>query len=510
MSFIPTIPGVQIKLVHDSAAAPARQKLGVIDIGSNSLRLVVYDIDIKVPFQIFNEKVLSALGKGVSSTGYLNPEGWHSAQNAIRRFYALAQEMKVSQLTAVATAAVRDAKDGPKFVREVEAGCDLKVRVLTGPEEAHYSALGVVAGIRAADGIVGDLGGGSLELVDIFDDQPKSGVTLPYGPLRINDQFDGNLSKAGKEVASALEALEWLKAGKGRSFYAVGGAWRALAKAHIEINKYPLNILHNYHIPFDEALELSKRLSGMTEAEIAEIAPSVSNRRVATLPQAAMVLEKLLKAIEPSGVVISGFGLREGLAFEQIFEDGHAPDLLIEMCQELARTRGRFGDHGDEIEEWIAPIFADPSPHLRRLRHASCLLSDIGWSGHPDYRAEVVLQDVLHSQLVGVDHMGRAFIAQALFVCYGGKADKSPIKTMSPVMSEEVAKEAEVLGLALRLAQRISGGTEGILAKCDLNIVDDKVVLNIPPENAHLVSEVVERRLRNLAAAMGKDYAIEE
>ena len=510
MSFIPTIPDTSTDLAKMATLSPSRQKLGVIDIGSNSLRLVVYDIDIKVPFQIFNEKVLCALGKGVSKTGRLNPDGWQPAQNAIRRFHALAQEMRVSQLIAVATAAVRDAEDGPKFVREVEAGCDLKVRVLTGPEEAHYSALGVVAGIRAADGIVGDLGGGSLELVDIYDDQPKSGVTLPYGPLRITDQFGSDLAKAGKEISSAIKALDWLKAGKDRSFYAVGGAWRALAKVHIEVNKYPLNILHNYRIPLDEALSLCKRLTGMSEADISALAPSVSNRRVAALPQAAMVMEQLLNAIEPACVVVSGFGLREGLAFEQIFENGHAPDLLIEMCQELARTRGRFGDHGDEIEEWIAPIFTDFSAHTRRLRHASCLLSDIGWSGHPDYRAEVVLQDVLHSQLVGIDHMGRAFIALALYVCYGGKADKSPLNSMSPVMSDQATKEAEILGLALRLAQRISGGTEGILTKCDLRIVDDKVVLHVPRENAHLVSEVVERRLKNLASAMGKGYAIAE
>jgi len=486
-----------------------RRKLGVIDIGSNSLRLVVYDIDVRVPFQIFNEKVLSALGKGISKTGRLNPDGWESAQNAIRRFCALAQEMRVAQLIVVATAAVRDAEDGAQFVAEAEASCNLKIRVLTGEEEARYSALGVVAGIRAADGIVGDLGGGSLELVDIFDDQPKSGVTMPFGPLRLIDQFGTDLARAGKEIAATLKGMEWLKAGKGRAFYAVGGAWRALAKAHIELTRYPLNILHNYRLAPDEALSLCRKLAGMTEDEISAAFPSVSSRRVPTLPHAAMVLTQIIETVKPSAIVISGFGLREGLAFEQMFENGHAPDLLIEMCQELARTRGRFGDHGDEIEEWIAPIFPDMTDRQARSRHAACLLSDIGWAGHPDYRAEVVLQDVLHSQLVGVDHLGRAFIAQALYVCYGGKADKSPINAMSPVLSEDAMKQAEILGLALRLAQRISGGTEGILAKCDLKIDGGRVVLHVPRENAHLVSEVVERRLKNLATAMGLGYAIE-
>jgi exopolyphosphatase/guanosine-5'-triphosphate,3'-diphosphate pyrophosphatase len=508
MSFLPMTEIAPLTTPDVTPFSP-RRKLGVIDIGSNSLRLVVYDIDVRVPFQIFNEKVLSALGKGVSKSGKLNPDGWESAQNAIRRFCALAQEMRVAQLIAVATAAVRDAEDGAKFVEEVEASCNIRIRVLSGEEEARYSALGVVAGIRAADGIVGDMGGGSLELVDIFNDQPKSGVTMPFGPLRLIDQYGSNISKASKEVASTLKSMDWLKAGKGRAFYAVGGAWRALAKAHIQKTGYPLNILHNYQLPTEEALALCKELSGMTESEISSAYSSVSNRRIQTLPHAAMVLTQVIEAVKPSEIVISGFGLREGLAFEQMFEDGQAPDLLIEMCQELARTRGRFGDHGDEIEEWIAPIFPDMTEKQARNRHAACLLSDIGWAGHPDYRAEVVLQDVLHSQLVGISHQGRAFIAQALYICYGGKADKSPIKSMSPDISDDAMKKAEILGLVLRLAQRISGGTEGILAKCDLKIDGDKVILQVPSENAHLVSEVVERRLKNLAGAMGLGYAIE-
>jgi exopolyphosphatase/guanosine-5'-triphosphate,3'-diphosphate pyrophosphatase len=505
MSFSPmteTVPPATFE------AAP-RRKLGVIDIGSNSLRLVVYDIDVRVPFQIFNEKVLSALGKGLSRTGRLNPEGWTSAQNAVRRFCALAQEMRVNQIIAVATAAVRDAEDGPQFVAEVEASCDIKVRVLAGEEEARYSALGVVAGIRAADGIVGDLGGGSLELIEIADDRPGPGVTMPFGSLRLTDQFGTDLARAGEEIAGRFESMDWLKAGRGRGFYAVGGAWRALARAHIEATKYPLAILHNYRLPADDALAFCQTLAGMSESEIGAAYSTVSNRRVPALPLAAMVLTRIIEVVKPSDIIISGFGLREGLAFEQMFENGHAPDLLIEMCQELARTRGRFGEHGDEIEEWIAPIFPDMTPRQARSRRAACLLSDIGWAGHPDYRAEVALQEVLHSQLVGIGHLGRAFIAQALYVCYGGKADKSPIRSMSPMLSDDAMKKAEVLGLALRLAQRISGGTEGILAKCDLTIQGDKVVLQVPRENAHLVSEVVERRLKNLAAAMGLGYTIE-
>lgn len=486
-----------------------RHKLGVIDIGSNSLRLVVYDIDVRVPFQIFNEKVLSALGKGLSRTGRLNSDGWTSAHNAVRRFCALAQEMRVSQLIAVATAAIRDAEDGPRFVAEVEASCNIKIRVLAGEEEARYSAFGVVAGIRAADGVMGDLGGGSLELAEIRADGPGPGVTTPFGSLRLSDRFGTDLAGAGEEITATLGSMGWLEAGRGRDFYAVGGAWRALARAHMEETKYPLAILHNYRIPADDALAFCQKLAGMSEEEIGTAYSSVSNRRVPSLPPAAMVLTQIINVVKPAGIVISGFGLREGLAFEQMFENGHAPDLLIEMCQEVARTRGRFGEHGDEIEDWIAPIFPDMTPRQARSRRAACLLSDIGWAGHPDYRAEVVLQEVLYSQLVGINHVGRAFIAQALYVCYGGKADKSPIRSMAPMLSEGTMKKAEVLGLALRLAQRISGGTEGILAKCDLNIKGDKVVLQVPPENAHLVSEVVERRLRNLAAAMTLGYTIE-
>jgi exopolyphosphatase/guanosine-5'-triphosphate,3'-diphosphate pyrophosphatase len=221
-----------------------------------------------------------------------------------------------------------------------------------------------------------------------------------------------------------------------------------------------------------------------------------------------MVMGTILKVVKPGKVVVSGFGLREGLAFDRLFGAGERPDLLLAMCRELARTRGRFGDHGDEIQEWVAPLFAGETEDRQRLHHVTCLLSDIGWAGHPDYRAEMVLSDVLHSQLVGVDHAGRAFMAIALYVCYGGKIEKAPLAATMPALPAETVKEAEILGLALRLAQRISGGTEGILAKCDLTILDNKLSLHIQPGNTHLVSEVVERRLRNLAIALGKDFEI--
>jgi exopolyphosphatase/guanosine-5'-triphosphate,3'-diphosphate pyrophosphatase len=503
-----TIPSPEPPARAAHTNVPARRKLAIIDIGSNSVRLVVYDVEMRVPFQIFNERVLCGLGRGVARTGHLDPKGRDSALNTIRRFCALATEMQVVTILAVGTAAVRDAEDGPEFVRTVESLCGVAPRVLTGKEEARYSALGVVAGIRGTDGIVGDLGGGSLEIVDLVEGQPQSGTTLPFGPLQLMDRFASDRKSAIAAIDAELAKHPWLAGRSGRSFYAVGGAWRSMAQVHMEHEDYPLHILHQYTIPRRKALDLCNVIAGLSANSLKRI-KAVSKKRAVTLPYAALVLSRILKASNAESMVVSSFGLREGLAHDWLLGEESDHDLFLEMCRELARSRGRFGDHGDEIMDWIAPLFPAETEAERRLRHGACLLSDIGWSGHPDYRAEIVLHEVLHSQLVGVGHADKAFVALALYVCYGGNVGSDAhTDTALRLLDEEMVKKARILGLALRLAQRISGGTEGILEKCALEHGDGQLVLRVPADNNHLVSEVVERRLKHLAKALGHAYTI--
>ena len=153
--------------------------VAVIDIGSNSVRLVIYEEMARSLVSIFNEKTMCGLGREVQSSGLLAPDAVAKALTSLRRFRALCRIMKVGRVHAIATAACRDASNGPEFIAKAEQICRVRIEILSGPREAQLSALGVVSGIHRPDGIVGDLGGGSLELVDISGHRVRKGVTLP-------------------------------------------------------------------------------------------------------------------------------------------------------------------------------------------------------------------------------------------------------------------------------------------------------------------------------------------
>src|SRR6185437_13578568 len=234
--------------------------VAVIDIGSNSVRLVVYASMARSLVTIFNEKALCGLGREVQSTGLLAPDAVTKALTSLRRFRALCRVMNVGRVYAIATAACRDATNGPDFIDKAQRICGTKIEILSGPREAKLSALGVVSGVHRPDGIVGDLGGGSLELIDIRGHQVRGGITLPLGSLALQDLSHKSLKRAERIVSTELAEVPRLAAGRGRTFYAVGGTWRALARIHIIQSGYPLRVMHGYSIPAAEALGFVQRL----------------------------------------------------------------------------------------------------------------------------------------------------------------------------------------------------------------------------------------------------------
>ncbi len=484
------------------------RRVGVIDIGSNSVRLVVYESGKRVPVVVFNEKVLCGLGRGLPTTGRLHPEGVEMALNATRRFTALAHEMGVDALETVATAAVREAADGKGFVRTVSNQCGHQLRVLTGEEEGRYSACGVLAGIPGAHGLVGDLGGGSLELVAIEQGVIGRAATLPLGALQLLDLAGDDPAAALPAIEKALQDQVWLEGPPGGIFYAVGGAWRALAKLHMTETGYPLRILHHYVVAGDEMRRFAEFIAGQDRDALKRF-PRAPKKRLATLPYAALALAGVLAIIEPRKVVFSAFGLREGLLFASLPDEIRQLDPLVEECRARGREQGRFPEHGDELFEWISPLFHAETAALRGLRQAACLLSDLGWRGHPDYRAELVLYQVLNGQFFSLDHPGRALIALALFVCYSGRAASNGAERARELLTDEEIVVAVRIGAALRLGQRISGGTGGLLKKCRLVVENGELALVVSKRSAHLVGEVAERRLSQLGECIGVKTRVE-
>ena len=490
------------------AAAPSAGRIGVIDIGSNSVRLVVYESAGRNPDTLFNEKVLCGLGRHLGSSGRLDPDGVELALSTLERFAALAEVMGIAQVDAVATAAVRDAADGAAFVDAVRARTGIRVRTLSGAEEAVFSAQGVLSAIPDAAGLVGDLGGGSLELVRVGDGGTGAQTTLPFGPLRLQDASGGDRARAAAIIDEELSRLAWIGEAKGQSFYAVGGAWRSLARIHMAQTKYPLRILHHYRIPRGELRDVSRLIAHLSRDSLERMS-GLSRRRLDTIPLAALVLDRVLKAARPEFVVFSAFGLREGLLYSRMDEETRRRDPLIETARAMGARLGRFAEHGEELFAWTNPLFPDERPENVRLRKAACHLSDIGWRGHPDYRAQQSFFEVLRGQFAGIDHRGRALIALALHHRYDGEEESGSARQAQALLDAGDVDYAVTLGRALRLGQTLTAGTPGILSKCPLAREGKALVMRVPSNWLPLVGDSVRRRHTALARAIGSEARIE-
>ncbi len=497
------------------AKATELEPIGVIDIGSNSVRLVVYEGAVRAALPLFNEKVLAGLGKTIATTGQLGDESVERALEALRRFRAIARVLKVKNLRVLATAAVRDATDGSDFIQRAEAVLGVPVEVLSGAKEAQLAAYGIRMGFVDADGLAGDLGGGSLELIDIYKDRLNDAATLPLGGLRLIDMTGNKIERALPAVDEQVAQISWLMHGRGRPFYAVGGTWRALAKLHMEQTNYPLRVMHGYAIPTREAIEFCQFVRRVKKASTLPGMDDVARARRDVVPFGALVLERVLEALAPSEVVFSVCGIREGLLFSLMPPQEQAKDPLLSFCEDFARQKSRSAQHAHELCTWTDALFEGDGPKEtaedRRLRHAACLLSDIAWRAHPDYRGEQVLNLVAHAGLSGIDHSGRIFLALAVYYRHvggdEGKADDFSGR-LKLVVSKRAQKRAKIIGSAIRAAHMLSIGMPGVIDETRLFYEGTKLVLAIPKAYIGLDGERLRRRFAVLAQLLGRESEI--
>jgi exopolyphosphatase/guanosine-5'-triphosphate,3'-diphosphate pyrophosphatase len=477
---------------------PELGRVGIIDIGSNSIRLVVYDGPARIPAILFNEKVMAGLGRGVAERGSLDPQAMERALVALARFRHLAAQMHVSSLRTVATAAVRDAGNGEAFLDKLrESG--LEVELLSGEQEAAMAGYGVLAAIPEADGIVGDLGGGSLELIRVAGGEVHERASFPLGVLRLAALRQDGPRALDRALTRAFKKLGWIEAGKGKPFYLVGGSWRALARLDMSLTAFPLPIVHHYTMAADRPARLVRVVAQIGKKRLRGV-DGLTASRIPNLRDAAALLAALTRRIGSSGVIVSAYGLREGLLHASLPESVRAQDPLIAATREEGTRHGRFPEHGDLLDAWIAPLFTAAPEGDARLRAATCQLADVGWRAHPEFRAIRGLDAALHGNWVGVDARGRAMMARALFTSFGGSGPAFPVEQLC---SPEEQARANLWGLAIRLGQRLSGGVASALEQSRLSLKDGTVSLHLARADRGLYGEAVERRHKTLAAAFG-------
>jgi exopolyphosphatase / guanosine-5'-triphosphate,3'-diphosphate pyrophosphatase len=491
-----------------ASAAP----IAIIDIGSNSVRLVAYDGLSRAPTPIYNEKVLCGLGRGVLTSGALDATAMRRALDALGRFRILCRTMGVGRVFVLATAAARDAANGTAFLAAAEAACGTPIQLLSGRREAELSALGVISGFHAPDGVVGDLGGGSLELVDVKGTAVGQGVTMPLGGLALQDLSGGSLKKAQKIARDALRGAEvQLATLRGRTFYAVGGTWRAIARLHQAAKGYPLHVMHGYAVDPADGLTFLDTVEQADAATLPDV-ESISEARRPLLAYGAVVLEEIIRAGRPREVAISASGVREGLIYEELDRQTRAQDPLIAAAGVLGSQRARAPAHGPELVAWtdryVETAGAPETAEERRLRHAACLLSDIGWRAHPDYRGEQSINVIAHAAFVGIDHPGRAYLALAVFFRHEGTAPERASPTLRALAGPRLFERARLLGALSRVAFPVSVAMGGVLPRTPLSVVDGTIVLTLPREWEALATERLANRMRALGRVAGRETRI--
>ncbi len=473
-------------------------RIGIIDIGSNSIRLVIYDQQKRSPVAVYNEKVMCALGKGLAASGMLNPDGVEMARTALRRFIAMGRNMEIASLYVMATAAIRDAKDGPAFARYIEETYDIEVDIISGKKEAKLGAFGVCASMYKPQGITGDLGGGSLELVKVDDGKITDHASVALGSLRMIDESKGDRDKLRRLIDKRFSELQWMEDTKVANFYAIGGSFRALAKMHMTANNYPLRILHEYKVDAKNFLTFAREIANLPEGKLEKF-PGSSAKRVPALPGAAIVLEHIIEHARPDHIVFSASGIREGYVYEKLSPYLRNQDGLLASCTEFAVKGGRSTAYANELYTWMYPLLARESEKERRLRLAFCLLSDFALHIHPEYRAEWAFHRVLHSALTGLTHRERVKLALALYHRHQFKC-KEDWPALKLLKSAD-RPWAKLVGTCANLAYHLSGSVAGNLHNTSFIIEKKEVTLQLTGAMQDVAGDAIRRRMDGVREA---------
>ena len=492
------------------ALLPSRD-IAAIDIGSNSVRLVLYRLEGRAVWTVFNEKVLAGLGRDLATTGRLSPDGVILAMTALRRFAAVLEGVRPERTLIAATAAVREAADGPEFCERVAAETGLLIRVLTGEEEAKYAAMGVLAGAPDAHGVSADMGGASLELTRLNGDGVEHGLTLPLGPFALLDPKGFDADRLRRTIDGRLKPVA--RDFQSDTLYAVGGAWRTLAQVHMGLRDYPLRVVHQYALSADEALETARLVARQSRSGLEKM-PGVSKKRAETLPYAGLVLEGLIGRLNLKRIEMSAWGVREGLVFETLDDAIRSTDPLLAGTAALGLRQGVAPALPGALEGWIADVVAALPSAFGAARDgvltaAACNLADLGARLHPDHRVELVFDQVLRAPVAGQTHAERAFLAAALNARYGGDAATPEPEAVDRLLDEDARRRARALGQAIRLACDLSGRAPQLLANARAVVAKSELRLSATEGYADvLLGEQTRKRAKALAETMGLSLAI--
>lgn len=370
------------------------QRIAIIDVGSNSARLVITQIYKNGAYNmVYNQKEALRLSQKVDKQGLLTPEAFADTLECMRSFASMCKLFNVDKVVAVATAAVRNAKNGKELTTLVEQETGINLHILTGKMEAYISYLGVINTVNVKDGIIFDLGGGSTELVLFRDRKIVESVSLPFGCVNLTTMFNTKdkmpatvFSDISYLVISRLDKLQWLK-NASLPLIGVGGTARTMAKIEQKKQKYPASKIHNFQFS-TQAFKATFNLLRDTSLDQRRKISGLSNDRSDIILAGSSVIQCLLEATGSKKVVISGCGLREGLFLDYYSKKEKLPviakDILEESTRNILLLYSTDIKHSEHITSLALTMFdAWKSIHglnvsWRKLLKTAAMLHDIG------------------------------------------------------------------------------------------------------------------------------------
>ncbi|MDP4575670.1 Ppx/GppA family phosphatase [Qipengyuania sp. G39] len=483
-----------------TAARLLKPPRAVIDIGSNTVRLVIYEGSKRAPETVWNEKVAARLGRDLSETGRIPQEAQDEALAALARYALIIRDLGIEDIQTVATAAPRDAENGPEFLSAV-ADLGLEPRLLSGEEEARISAHGALGAFPGSHGVVADLGGGSLELVSIGQNACHDAISLPFGTLRL----PAVRAAGGFEdrVRTSINDVDWAADHSG-PMYMIGGTWRALASYAMRELDYPLDDPHGFVLSVEDADRMAAELVDAKPEKLSNIS-GISSMRSEYLPDAAALLRPLLEEFEPEELVFSSWGIREGLLYARLDAAQQARDPLLAGVGAFAAARDSHVIDATLVSAWTADLVEKSRPGDERKRIAAAQLAASLRRVEPNLRLKNAVEWSLDKRWIDLSPRGRAMICAALVGSLGRTELPDRLRELA---SDDDLREGMTWGLGLRLAQRLGAGTRESLSHSSLRRENGALVLRLDPERAALAAGPVETELQRLADWLGLEAKV--
>jgi exopolyphosphatase/guanosine-5'-triphosphate,3'-diphosphate pyrophosphatase len=475
------------------------KRIGIIDIGSNSIRLVVFDGPKRSPLYLYNEKVFFRLGLQSFGGKPFGSNTLEAVSHIIKRYVAICRNMEISKIIMFGTSALREASNSNVLVESIREKTNVDVDIISGEKEAFYAAQGILLGFPNAEGVICDLGGNSVEFANIRKNVVTECNSVLLGPLTIKNLGE-KCKNLDDHMKNQLATITNFNGVKNKSFFLIGGSWRAIAKIHMQRIKYPLKIIQGYKV---ESKKLKKTLEFIQESSFLTKSDemNISLGRLELLPQAARLLKIIIDEFEIKVLTFSSFGVREGLIYEHLSVAEKKRDPLIEAAKFFEKKETRFPKMSKHTFNWISPLYENLPPKTKRVILAATKLHDIAWIAHPDYKTEMCLEIVTRSNISGISHQERVFLAMILLFRHKAKPEKIFNSKLFKIVPKKKRKIALVIGKGLRLASTFFG-EKSLLNKIEFRLRANEVDLCFQSKMDSINGEIVEKRIQELNKAL--------